>query len=208
MKILGIVGGIGAGKTTVVSILQESASCFIIGADEIGHKILLKGNKAYQSVIDAFGNEILDENGEIVRSKLGAIVFSDQKKLMTLNKITHPLIYEEVKEQIEWCKTQNKWEYIIIDAALLVEIGLIRLTDYVLGIYADEEIRVERIMKREGYTREEAFKRISKQKKWEELEKVVDCTINNSKCYEKTIEQVKEFLAAMKSGISKEDKEE
>ncbi|MEG0579049.1 MAG: dephospho-CoA kinase, partial [Niameybacter sp.] len=95
MQTIGIVGGIGAGKSTVVSLLCELRKCFVIGADEIGHKILLKDDLAYDQVVKVFGQDILDEEGNIVRRKLGAIVFSDRTKLEQLNQITHPIIFRE-----------------------------------------------------------------------------------------------------------------
>lgn len=194
MVVLGIVGGIGAGKTTIVSILSSMKSTYIIGADEIGHKLLLKDGKAYQKVIDTFGTEILDENKNIVRARLGKIVFGDKNQLQKLNGISHPLILETVKEQIEGCKQQGHYEWVIIDAALLIEIGLIKLTDKVIGVYTEDEVRMKRIMERENFTREEALQRINSQKKWEEFEKVSDIVIDNSSSCEHTKEQVKKAV--------------
>lgn len=197
MKILGIVGGIGAGKTTVVSILKELASSYVVGADEIGHQLLLKEGKAYHQVIETFGKAILDEEENIVRSKLARIVFSDCNALQKLNQMTHPLIYNEVDCEIQKATDTGKYELIIIDAALLIEIGLVDLVDYVIGVYAEDEIRIGRIMKREGYTREEALARIKKQKTWKQLEEVIDYTIDNSESYDNTVEQMKGILKTM-----------
>ncbi|MDA3733689.1 dephospho-CoA kinase [Niameybacter massiliensis] len=194
MRTIGIVGGIGAGKSTVVSLLTELKKCFVIGADEMGHRILLKGDLAYDKVIETFGREILDEEGNIVRRKLGAIVFGDQEKLKALNAITHPIIFNEIKTLLEQCKEQKKWDIVIIDAALLIEIGLIELTDYVIAVYADEKTRVERLMKRDEFTKEQVLERINKQKKWEELEKVADFVIDNRYTRQHTKEQMVKML--------------
>lgn len=195
MKVLGIVGGIGAGKTTVVRMIMDLKSTYVIGADEIGHKLLLKGGKAYDKVIQTFGESILDEKGSIVRSKLAQIVFSDPKELAKLNGISHPLIFEEVKSQIERCKQQNEWELVIIDAALLIEIGLVKLVDYVVGIYAEEEIRIKRVMEREGFSEEEARKRIASQKNWKEFESISHYVINNSLSYQNTKEEIEKMIS-------------
>lgn len=197
MKRLGIVGGIGAGKTTVVTILQELEACYVIGADEIGHTLLLKHGQAYEAVIEAFGEGILDEERNIVRSRLAAIVFSDRAQLDRLNQITHPLIHQEVERQIADVKATGQYTYIIIDAALLIEIGLVRLTDVVLGVFATEKVRVERVMARDQVTEEAAMARIKKQKTWEELEKVVDYVINNDESYDSTMQQIKGILEKM-----------
>lgn len=194
MMVLGIVGGIGSGKTTIVSMLSSMKKTYVIGADEIGHKLLLKDGKAYDKVVDTFGQDILDEEGNIVRAKLGAIVFSDKAKLQMLNDISHPLIFAEVERQIEERKLEQKWEWIIIDAALLIEIGLVKLTDKVIGVYADEEVRIERIMQREGFTREEALKRINSQKKWEEFNSVSNIVIDNSFSTENTKDQIAKLI--------------
>ncbi|MGL5675707.1 MAG: dephospho-CoA kinase [Cellulosilyticaceae bacterium] len=197
MKRLGIVGGIGAGKTTVVTILQELVPCYVIGADEIGHTLLLKHGGAYEAVIEVFGEGILDEERNIVRSRLAAIVFSDRAQLDRLNQITHPLIHQEVERQIADMKATGQYNYIIIDAALLIEIGLVRLTDVVLGVFATEKVRVERVMARDQVTEEAAMARIKKQKTWEELEKVVDYVINNDESYDSTMQQLKGILEKM-----------
>ncbi|MGL6174267.1 MAG: dephospho-CoA kinase [Cellulosilyticaceae bacterium] len=196
MKVIGVVGGIGAGKTTVVSILSTLKEAYIIGADEIGHQLLLKEGKAYERVIQTFGESILDEDKNIIRARLGEIVFSDKEKLNELNKISHALIFEEVKHQIEACKIGKLYEWVIIDAALLIEIGLIRLTDEVVGVYAEEETRIQRIMERNNLSREEALKRIKSQKKWEEFKKVSSSIIDNSFSYEQTKDQIQQLIAS------------
>ena len=190
---LGIIGGIGAGKSTVVTLITEQVPCQVIGADEIGHRILLKGERAYEAVIDAFGTGILDEAGHIVRRELGKIVFSSQEALKQLNAITHPIIFDEVQKMIQKYE-QEGVPCIIIDAALLIEIGLVQLTDYVIGVDTSEDVRIKRIMKREGFSKEEAVARINKQKKWEELKKVIDYTIDNNGNYEETTGQIKALL--------------
>ncbi|MGL4736646.1 MAG: dephospho-CoA kinase [Cellulosilyticaceae bacterium] len=194
MKIIGIVGGIGAGKTTVVSMFVELCHAYIIGADEIGHQILLKNGSGYDRVVEVFGAEILDEEGHIVRSRLGQIVFEDRAALDTLNGISHPLIYSEVKSQIERCKEEGGWDFVVIDAALLIEIGLINLVDTVVGVYAQEATRVARVMTRSGLSEEEAKKRIAAQKPWETFEKISNHVIDNSESYQNTKDQIEKLI--------------
>lgn len=196
MKVIGIVGGIGAGKTTVVSILSDLKPTVVIGADEIGHEILMPEGAAYAEVIQAFGEDILDEEGRIIRRKLGEIVFKDKKELEKLNRITHPKIYSRIEALIEVYRLEKNYEWVIIDAALLIEIGLVKLTSLVIGVYAKEEVRIERIMKRENFSHEQALSRIRVQKKWEELEKVAQEIIDNSSSYEYTKEQIEKMIAS------------
>ncbi len=194
MKVIGVVGGIGVGKTTVVSLIKHYKKTFIISADEIGHDLLLKGHAAYQPVTSAFGSCILSKDGNIIRQKLGEIVFSDPKKLQLLNCITHPLIYNEVKRQIESARQDGNFELVIVDAALLIEIGLQYLTDKVIAVYADDKVRIPRIMKRQGLTKQQILERFKAQKKWEEFTQIADEIIDNSLSLEETREQIKKLL--------------
>ena len=194
MKIIGIVGGIGAGKTTVVGQLIELAPIEVIEADTIGHEILLKGQAAYAPVIEAFGTGILDENEEIVRKKLGAIVFGDAEKLKRLNSITHPLIQEEIERRIAWFKCAAPQHHILLEAALLIESGLIDLVDTVIAVYAGEEVRIQRVMQREKMSQEAVLKRIQAQKQWQSFEKVADFIVDNSISLEHTKNQLREIL--------------
>ncbi|MBU3812535.1 MAG: dephospho-CoA kinase [Candidatus Niameybacter stercoravium] len=200
MQTLGIVGGIGSGKSTIVSLLCELKKCFVIGADELGHRILLKGDLAYDQVVETFGESILDENGQIVRRRLGDIVFADREKLNALNAITHPIIYNEIKAQVERCKEEEEWDFVIIDAALLIEIGLVPLTDSIIGVFSDEQTRIKRLIERDHFTKEQVLERINKQKKWEELEKVSHYIIDNRFTRENTKEQLKALLEKMMKG--------
>ncbi len=197
MKIIGIVGGIGAGKSTVVRLISEAAKAYIINADEIGHLILKKGQVGYKPVVDYFGAAILDEDGEINRKTLGEIVFSDPEKLHQLNQISHPLIYEYIKAEMNGIIQQGKYEYIIIEAALLVEGDLVDLVDEVWGVYAPKEIRIQRIKRRNGLSTEEANKRISCQLPWEEIKKVTHAEINNG---QDIIDTKKRVLALLNKG--------
>lgn len=197
MKVIGVVGGMGVGKTTIVSLFKERNKIYVISGDEIGHKILRKDGRAYYSVIEAFGPLILDNNHEISRKKLGQIVFHDEAKLSLLNKITHPIIYDEIKKEIESTKSTNEYDFIIVDAALLFEIGLDKLTDIIIGVYAEDSIRIKRIMQRDLFTEEEAKRRIKSQKKWEEYNKIPDYVIDTSFSIDYTKDQLAKIISEL-----------
>ncbi len=171
MKILGIVGGIGAGKSTVVQIFSEYANVYTIDADKYGHQILLSTGEAYSAIVEAFGRNILDENNEIIRTKLAKIVFSDQQKLIQLNKITHPIIVQKILDNINIHKKNDEYDIILLDAPLLFEAGLDKYVDKIIGVYANEEIRISRVMKRNNCTKKNVKDRIKIQKNWEEFTK-------------------------------------
>ena len=194
MKVIGIVGGMGAGKSTVIAILNELKPVSYISADLIGHEILLKGQPAYAPIIEAFGTSILDEHGEIVRKKLGSLVFGNEESVKRLNAITHPLITKCVIERINEAKQIRPGQHIILEAALLLDSGLVDLTDTVVAVYADADIRLKRVIEREGLEVEQILKRFKAQKEWEELKAAADYVIDNSVSLEETREQIKVFL--------------
>lgn len=194
MKIIGIVGGMGAGKSTVIALLNEIQPVSYISADLIGHEILLKGQPAYEPIIQAFGKEILDEQGEIIRKKLGQAVFGNPEKVACLNEITHPLITKRVIERIKEAKQTAPGRHIILEAALLLESGLVDLTDLVIAVYANSETRIKRVIEREGLEREQIIKRFKAQKEWKELEAAADYVIDNSVSLEETKHQIRQFL--------------
>lgn len=148
MKIA-ITGTIGSGKSTVVSYII-SKGFEVFDCDKYAHELLKK-----QSIIDIISKEFdCIENGEISRKKLGAIVFNDEAKLQRLNAIIHPLVKEAILELTP---------PIFVDIPLLFEAKMESLFDVIITVCADKEIIVERLMKRDGMSEEEAYKRISLQ---------------------------------------------
>lgn len=194
MKVIGIVGGMGAGKSTVVALLNEIEPVSSISADLIGHEILRKGEPAYAPILEAFGHDILDESGEIIRKKLGQAVFGDEEKVRRLNEITHPLIMKRVIEKIQASKRAMPHRHIILEAALLLESGLVDLTDLVIAVYADPNIRIKRVIQREGLSEVQIIKRFKAQKEWEELKAAADYVIDNSVSLEETKKQIRYIL--------------
>ncbi|MEQ2129838.1 dephospho-CoA kinase [Caldanaerobacter subterraneus KAk] len=188
MRVVGLTGGIGSGKSTVSGILAKLGAK-IIDADLVSREIMEKGKEAYNEIVDCFGKEILDKEGNIDRKKLGSIVFSDKEKLKRLNEITHPKIIDKIKKMIEEEKDKDK--VIVIDAALLIETGLYKLVDEVWLVVVDIDTQIRRVMERDGFSCEEALKRIKSQMPLEEKIKYADFIINNSKDLRKTEEQVR-----------------
>jgi len=196
MKVIGLTGGSGSGKSTVVFLLSQLTKVYIINADKIGHQIILKGKPAYYDIIQHFGREILNEEGEVNRKRLGEIVFSDKDSLNILNKITHPRIREEIIKTIKQIKqSSSSYNYIVIDAALLIEVELHKIVDEVWAVYADEEKRIQRIMKRDGIDIKQAENRIKSQMPWEEMKRYADRIIDNGIDTEFTNKQLKRILS-------------
>jgi dephospho-CoA kinase len=140
-----ITGNIGSGKSTVSNFLKI-LGYKVFNADEIGKKVLLKGHRGYDKVLDVFGREILRENGEIDTKKLASIVFTDREKLEILTSITHPLIIEE----IQGIKDRHKKELVFVEAAVAIEYGWEKIFDYVILVFAHKGQRILRAGKKFG----------------------------------------------------------
>ena len=153
MKVIGLTGGTGSGKSVVSKSLAE-AGAVIVDADQIAHEIILKGEPAYLEIVEYYGTDILDAEGNIIRKKLGEIVFNDKEKLAFLNQCTHKYITAEVKRQIAAAKEEGTATAIIVDAPLLLEAKLETVCDLVWVVYADPEVRAQRVMARDGITYE------------------------------------------------------
>ena len=174
--IIGLTGGIATGKSQSSKIFKE-LGCYIIDADKLSRTLTTKNSKCLKEIVETFGTDILKDNGTLNRKKLGQIVFNDKQAKMDLERIIHPHIIKKTNEII--AKKYNKTN-IIVDAPLLFEVGLDRVCDKVIVIYARYHIQITRFMKRDNISKEEAIKRISLQMPIEEKIRLADITIDNS----------------------------
>ena len=189
MKVIGLTGGTGSGKSVVSQCLQNAGAA-IIDADFIAHEIIRRGKPAYTELVSYFGDQILMENGEIFRRKLGEIVFREKEKLEFLNRCTHKYIAQEITAQIQKMKELKQAKLIIIDAPRLVEAGRVDICDAIWVVYAEEEVRARRVMQRDGITYEIAKARIGNQMTWAEYQSYAQEVIDNSDTVEKVQKQV------------------
>jgi len=187
--VIGLTGGIASGKSTVSSLLK-GLGAYIIDVDEVGRGVVEKGEKAYNEIVDYFGEEILLPDGEINRKALGHIVFSDSNKLKKLNSITHPHIIDRVKEIIRRCKAEGI-EIVVVDAAILIEMGLHTVCDTIWLVSVDREIQLQRLMERDKYSYEEANNRIMAQLSDEKKSQYADVIIVNNGNLDELTEEVK-----------------
>ena len=196
MKVIGLTGGTGSGKS-VVSKSLAVAGAVIIDADKIAHEIILKGEPAYHEIIEYYGTGILDAEGNIIRKKLGEIVFNDKEKLAFLNQCTHKYIAAEVKRQIAAAKEEGTAIAIVVDAPLLMEAKLETVCDLVWVVYAEPEVRAQRVMARDDISYELAKARIANQKSWEEYKAAATAVIDNSKDFSHLESQLSEILKTL-----------
>lgn len=162
MKIIGLTGGIGSGKTTVGKVF-ESLKIPVYNADNRAKALYFKP-KVKEAVIDLFGDEVYID-GELNRAYLAQIVFKDKEKLQQLNAIIHPAVGDDFKE---WLAQQDA-PYVLKEAAILIEAGTYKSCDEVILVEAPIEIRIERVLKRDEMTRKDVEDRISKQ--WSDEQK-------------------------------------
>ena len=163
-KIIGITGGIASGKSTVTEMIKNEGFK-VIDADKIARALMKKDSPSYNKTVEYFGSEILDLNEEIDRGALGALVFSDKDKLKALNSITHPFIFQAIKQEIE---NNLKERIIFVDIPLLFEeyseIKKYEIDfDEIWLVYTDRERQIDRLKKRNNLTGDEAVKRIDSQ---------------------------------------------
>ena len=148
MKVIGLTGGIGSGKSTVAKFLAELGAA-IIDADKVGHEVFKPETEAWREVVTVFGRQFLTASGEIDRRKLGRIVFGKPELLSRLNQIMHPKMYHMAEELIENLKTQGV-EVIVLEAAALLEANWTPLVDQVWVTVADEATMLQRTCQRSG----------------------------------------------------------
>ena len=161
MLVIGLTGSIGTGKSEAARQL-EALGASIISADQVGHEAYTPNTEAWEHVVSVFGDEILQDDGEIDRRKLGAIVFSDPGQLERLNQIMHPRMAQMVADKVEVLRGQGV-EVVVVEAALLFEAGWDSLVEEVWTTDSPEQAVIERLKVRNGMSEEEARKRMSSQ---------------------------------------------
>lgn len=178
MRILGVTGGTGSGKTVVCRILKEHGGK-IIDADKITRKLQEPGQIVYEEIKEHFGNEVILPDGNIDRKKLGNIIFSDKTKRGILNSIVHTRVSQEIKKRIAKYEEAGDAEFAVLDVPIPVEEGFFDTADCIWAVIANNDIRIARIMKRMGITEREAESRVAAQMSNREYEDIADVTILN-----------------------------
>ncbi len=195
--LLGITGGVGAGKSGVLSILQQEFGAYVIQADEVGHRLRRPGKKNYLWMVQEYGTGILNEDGTINSARVAAQVFGSSQKIKKLNEATHPVIREEILDEIgRYAASVNsdKKHLVVLEAALLKEGGLAELCDETWYIYASVPQRMERLGLSRGYGRERCEDIMNRQKSEVQFRAENDVTIDNSGTLEDTKRQIAELL--------------
>lgn len=194
MKVIGITGGVGAGKSEILSYLKERCNCRIIMADRLAELLEEPGERCYLEIVSLMGQDILQEDGRIDRREMAARIFTDEKLLKAVNDIIHPAVKEYILQTIETEKAAAKLDYLFIEAALLVENGYDRIVDELWYIHADAEVRRQRLKASRGYTDGKIDNIIKEQLSEEAFYRHCHVVIENSGSLENVYKQIDEKL--------------
>lgn len=194
MKVIGITGGVGAGKSEILAYLQERTDCRVIIADKVAHDLEKRGEVCYDRIVALLGREIIAEDGEIDRTKMAAAIFADKHLLQQINNIVHPAVKEYIVNAIAEERTRSVFTYLFIEAALLIEDGYKEIVDEMWYIHTDEKARRERLKASRGYSEEKIDSIMREQMSEEAFYKHCPVVIDNSKSLTSTYRQIDEKL--------------
>ena len=193
MITIGITGGVGAGKSTVLDFLAEKYQAYVMKADEIGHLVMEPGQECYEPVIALFGKQIIKDDKTIDRRQVSDVVFSHPDMLEKLNHIIHPAVKEYIRRQLDLKKEEGQ-RICVVEAALLLEDHYEEFCDTVWYIHTDSEIRIRRLMESRGYTREKSMSIIASQAPEEFFRAHTDYVVTNNADLEETWQQIREGI--------------
>jgi dephospho-CoA kinase len=195
---VGLTGSIAVGKSYVAGLLRE-LGCRVTDADEVARRVVEPGTEGLRAVAEAFGPEVLREDGTLDRARLGALVFGDEEKRLRLNALLHPLIMAEQDAQLRRWELEDPRGVGVVDAALMIESGGFRRFDKLVVVHCRPEAQLERLMRRNQLMREEAERRIAAQMPQAEKLRYADFAIDTSGDFEDTRRQTEAVYRELKS---------
>ena len=193
MITIGITGGVGAGKSTVLDFLEQEYQAYVMKADEIGHLVMEPGQSCYEPVIALFGKQVIKNDKKIELRLVSDLVFSHTDMLEKLNQIIHPAVKEYIRRQLA-LKKEEEQRICVVEAALLLEDHYEEFCDTVWYIHTDSEIRIRRLMESRGYTREKSMSIIASQAPEEFFRAHTDYVVTNNADLEETWQQIREGI--------------
>ncbi len=194
MKVIGVTGGVGCGKTALLKEISERYNCRILLADEAAGELEKKGQPCYDPLVGLLGAEILGPDGEIDPKKMAAVIFKDESLREKVNGIVHPAVRSRILSGIEEEKRKGKADYFFLEAALLIECGYLSVVDEMWYVYADADVRKKRLKKGRGYSDEKIRSIMESQLSDEEYRKNSHFTIDNSGSLEDSMRQIEAHL--------------
>lgn len=193
MRIIGITGGVGSGKSRVLSYMEQEYGAVICQADHVAWELQRPGETGYCRIVSCFGENVLNEDGTINRGILGQIVFADEKELQKLNQIMHPAVKLRIRERIAEEEAKGT-KLFVLEAALLLEEHYDEICDELWYIYTDRQVRTERLMRDRGYSEDKISSMMASQALDETYRRGCKRVIDNSRTFEETCEQIDEAI--------------
>ena len=197
MLVIGLTGGVASGKTTVSEVLREEGA-ILIDADQIARELVQPKTEAWQELVRAFGNEILERDGSIRRQKLASLIFSNPRQRSVLDRILHPRIREEIRRRLKGIEQKNPEAIVVIDAPLIIETGGHREMDKVIVVACTETQQIERLRRRSQLSEDQARAMLSSQMPLEEKKRVADYVIGNDGSPEETRRKARDIFRELK----------
>ena len=194
MKIIGITGGVGSGKSEVLSYIGKNFDATVLQADEAAHLLMQPGQACYKPLLELLGPGFTDASGNFDRKKMSSVVFRDEKMRLKVNEIVHPSVKKYIRKAIEREEKQGTL-FFFVEAALLIEDKYDEICDELWYIYADEHVRRERLKQDRGYTEHKIDEIMASQLSEEEFSDHCDFEIDNSGDLEDTIRQIDQRMS-------------
>lgn len=202
---VGLTGSIAVGKSFVTRVLAE-LGCRVTDADEVARRVVEPGSVGLRAVVEAFGEEVLNEDGTLDRKRLGALVFGDEERRALLNSLLHPLIMEAQDEQLRRWEEEDPRGVGVVDAALMIESGGYKRFDKLVVVHCRPEEQLERLMKRNDLPREEAERRIAAQMPQEEKLRYADFAIDTTGGFEEARRRTVEVFESLRALAAQHDR--
>ena len=194
MKVYGITGGAGTGKSEVIKMLQQNFGGCVIMSDEVARELMQKGNISYQLIVEYFGRDILMDDGEIDRKKLADHVFNNKEALEKLNSMTHPYVKDEIRKLIAEAEASGECRFVALESAILLECGYEDICDEFWYVYTKPEIRRQRMKETRNYSDEKVDSVMRNQQPDEVFFKQCSFVIENNTTLSDVYDQLKEKL--------------
>lgn len=199
MKIVGLTGGISSGKSTVSSYLKQ-LKIPVIDADEVARKVVEPNSQGAREIRKTFGSDVFEEDGSLNRQKLGSLIFSNAENRQKLDELLQPLIKIMILDEIEEYRQKGE-TMIVLDLPLLFEKQYEELCEEIIVVYIPKELQLERLMRRNQYTKQEALSRIDSQLSIEEKRKRATVLLDNQGTIQQLYHQVEQWLVETKNDI-------
>lgn len=197
MKIIGVTGGVGSGKSELLAYIKAKYNCRILLADEAAHKVKEPGQPCYDKLVALLSEQVLSEDGQIDKAKMARMIFEDETLRRKVNELIHPAVKEYILSELLAEKKKGKADFFFLEAALLIECGYLELVDQMWYIYADKQVRIERLKRARGYSDEKIEAIMRSQLGEAEYRANCHTVINNSGSLQEAYDQIDRKLGEM-----------